>query len=306
MLKWIIVIGLVIICAIFPFVRCVVTHPHLVAKYGSVDLYHYFKYKMWNNIPDGQVVGMLRIYTGLFGKGKTLSMVKNMCWIYDRYNNLKIYDVKRGEWVTQRVLLLSNVDINRPMIKLESLSQITNLAHSLYEKDLEEGTYTAIICGIDELSTMLNSRSFKDNIDPMFLNTLLTCRKYHLAIYGTAQRFQQCDALLRQVTQQVVECNKIWRLQGQKVYDGFELENGINPTLVEPMLKKCVFITNKDYANYNTLAMVDNLRKKYDENDFISEEEILNTISSDMVGADTVTKYSKKASKRKPHKKKYA
>lgn len=305
MLKWIVIIGLVIVCVIFPFVRCVVLHFPLVVKDGSVDLFTYIRYKMWRNIPEGDIVGKIRVYTGLFGKGKTLSAVMMVTAIYDRYNGLRVFDLRRRKFVEQRVVILSNVELSPRYhaVKLKSLGQITETAHKYYESDIENDTYTAIIVLIDELSVLLNSRSFKDNIDPIFLNTLLTCRKYHIGIFGTAQRFNQIDALFRQVTAEVVECNKIWRLQGQRLYDGYELENCVNPTLVEPQARWCKYVSNKQYAKYDTHAMVENIEKRRLEGDIISEDEIRANLASDMVGADTVSKYSRRARKRKPFKK---
>lgn len=305
MLKWIVIIGLVIVCVIFPFVRCVVLHFPLVVKDGSVDLFTYIRYKMWRNIPEGDIVGKIRVYTGLFGKGKTLSAVMMVTAIFDRYNGLRVFDLRRRKFVEQRVVILSNVELSScyHAVKLKSLGQITETAHKYYESDIENDTYTAIIVLIDELSVLLNSRSFKDNIDPIFLNTLLTCRKYHIGIFGTAQRFNQIDALFRQVTAEVVECNKIWRLQGQRLYDGYELENCVNPTLVEPQARWCKYVSNKQYAKYDTHAMVENIEKRRLEGDIISEDEIRANLASDMVGADTVSKYSRRARKRKPFKK---
>lgn len=305
MIKWLIIIGLIIVCVIFPFVRCVVLHLPLVVKDGSVDIFKYVKYKLWRNIPEGDLIGKIRIYTGLFGKGKTLSAVMLVTSIYDKYNDVDVFDIKRGKWVKQRVLILSNVELSPRyhVTKLESLSQITDTAHNYYEHDLKNDTYTAIIVLIDELAVNLNSRNFKNNIDPIFLNTLLTCRKYHIGIYATAQRFNTVDALFRQVTQEVVECNKIWRLQGQNLYDGYELENCINPTLVEPRARWCKYVSNKQYEKYNTLAMVDNLELHQKKGHMITEDEIRNNIASDMIGADTVSKYSRRARKRKPFKK---
>lgn len=306
-MKILLLIGFVILIFMFPFVKCVVCNLPFVVYDGSIDLFTYIRYKMWNNIPEGSVLGKIRVYCGLFGKGKTLSCVLKVTNLYDKYNGLPVWDNNRKMFVEQRVVILSNVQLNGyPFINLKSLSQITQLCHYFYEYDKKHETYTALICLIDELSVQLNSRSFKDNIDPFFLNTLLTCRKYHLGIYGTAQRFNQIDALFRQVTQEVVECNKIWRLQGLKFYDAYDLENCTNPLLVQPISKDCLYIRNKHYSRYDTHAMVENLEKKQKEGDLMSEKEILEKIAPLFVGADTVTKYSKLARKRKPNHKKFS
>lgn len=128
---------------------------------------------------------------------------------------------------------------------------------------------------IDEASVQLNSRNFKSNINADFLNTLLTSRHYHISMYYTSQKFNLTDKLLRDVTQLVYECNKIWRYQTQKIYDATELENATNVNQVKPIRRVGWFVRNRDYNRFDTLAVVDNLKKSFDENDFLSDREIL-------------------------------
>lgn len=303
-IKWIIIIALVVCFVIFPFVRCVMLNPHFTAYYGTVDLYKYFRYKLYNSCK--RDVGQLNAYCGLFGKGKTLSCVHKVVSLYNRYNNKMIYDEKDKKWKRQQVIVLSNVVLNIPYVYCESLKQITRFTKEVSESDKDNGTITFIVCLLDELSVQMNSRNFKTNIDALFLNTILTCRHYNLSIYYTAQRFSQVDALLRQVTQSVFECNKVWRLQGLKEYDAYELENCINPTLVQPKWSGAWFVRNKDYNAYDTYACVENLEHAQETGQMLADSEILERIAPQMVGADTVVKYSKKARKRKPNKKKYS
>ena len=156
-----------------------------------------------------------------------------------------------------------------------SLQQVVHCAEKNGEYDKEHGTLTVTIVLGDEFSVQMNSRNFKSNIDPLFLNTLLTCRHYHISLYYTAQRFAHVDALLRQVTSSVVECDKLWRFQRQSVFDAWEMENATSPRLLTPIARRCWFVTNKDYAAYNTLACVGNLQKSFKAGDMMSEEEIL-------------------------------
>lgn len=127
----------------------------------------------------------------------------------------------------------------------------------------------------DEFSVQMNSRNFKTNIDPLFLNTILTCRHYYISLYYTAQRFGHVDALLRQVTNCVMECNKLWRFQRLSTFDAWELENATNPRLLTPLNKKCWFVRDQDYNAYDTLACVGNLKHAMKAGDMMSEEEIL-------------------------------
>ena len=150
---------------------------------------------------------------------------------------------------------------------------------------------------MDELSVQMNSRSFKDNINAYFLNTLMCCRHYHISFYGSAQRFQHVDKMLRDVTMNVVQCKKVWRFQFNSYYDGFQLENAQDPTLVRPLRRACWFVTDADYNAYDTLQVVDNLQKSFNENDMLTEAEILaNQAAPAPVGMDAVTP-SRKAKK---------
>lgn len=300
MLKWLIafIILLIVGChfsdLFITTVFCAISNPHYTSGYGFSDLYHYIKYKCWRNAYAGELV----CFTGLFGKGKTLSCVHTITSFYYRYNGLMVYDKNRKKFVRQRVVVLSNIELKSiPYAKLESLKQIVDVAHELKREDLKFNTITYLLVLGDEFSVQLNSRNFKINIDPLFLNTLLTCRHYNISIYYTAQRFSIVDALLRQVTQTVIECDKLWRFQRQRVYDAYQLENCTNPLLVEPQGRRCWFVRNKDYGAYDTLACVDKLEHSAIEGDMLSAEQILQAIQPQLV--DSVVQYSKKAKKRK-------
>lgn len=277
---------------LFPILGCFLFHPISDIKYFVLDTFNYFRHKMYN-VCKG--TGKLRIYIGLFGRGKTLSCVHDVVSLYKKYDNKMVWSNDLNKFVPQRVVVLSNVSLSIPYIELESIGHFVNFVRERYEYDRENGCVTVTLCLIDELSTQLNSRSFKTNIDPLFLNTLLTCRKFRCGLYGTAQRFNQVDALLRQVTQEVIDCNKIWRFQCLKVFDGWLYENATDSTKVKSKRKLCWFVHNKDFANYDTLALVDNLKKSVESGDMISESEILELMNP----SDNITVVSDSRKKRK-------
>ena len=268
---WLVLLIVIVLLVSFPTFRCAVLHPIKTVHNGVVDLYYYIKFQGWNNCSSGELIA----YTGLFGKGKTLSAVHKVVGMYNRYDGKLIYDRDRKCWVTQRIKVLSNVALQIPYDDFVSLQQVVHCAEKNGEYDKEHGTLTVTIVLGDEFSVQMNSRNFKSNIDPLFLNTLLTCRHYHISLYYTAQRFAHVDALLRQVTSSVVECDKLWRFQRQCVFDAWEMENATSPRLLTPIALRCWFVTNKDYAAYNTLACVGNPQKSFKAGDMMSEEEIL-------------------------------
>lgn len=271
-------------------IRQLVLHPFQTVYNLFADCLKWMKYHKWNILKTGQLIA----FVGLFGKGKTLSAVHYIITKYEKYNNKRYYDESRGKWVTQRVHIISNVELSVPYEKFRGLVQIIQASKRFKKYDEENDTVTCVFVLGDEFSVQLNSRSFKSNVDPLFLNTLLTCRHHHISLIYTSQRFNQVDALLRQVTSFVVTCNKCWRYMVHAQYDAFELENATNPTLIRPKRRFGWFVNNAAYHAYDTLACVDNLTKSCRSGDMLSEEMILALQQNNGVQMDAIVNPSKK------------
>lgn len=286
-----IIITALLLLTITP-VRCVVVNPIKTVYYFVKDIFMYLYHKEYNKVKTGDIY----TYVGLFGRGKTLSMVHRLSELYNRYNGKIVWHDELKKFVAQRVVILSNVELNIPSyVFLADLRQVITMAEQAKMYDCANDTYTVILVGIDEASVQFNSRNFRSNIDPLFLGKLLCCRHYHMSMYLTAQRFCQMDALLRQVTQCVVACKKIWRLQVQYYFDAWEAENATDTALLKPLKKTCWFVRNADYEVYNTFAVVDNLSKDCANGGMMSEEEILSYQRSSIdVNTDGVLNFSKK------------
>lgn len=265
------VLVLVYLLIAFPSFRCAVFHPFSLVYNAVADTYMYIKHHKADECGTGEIVA----FVGLFGKGKTLSLVHKICGMYRRYNDRSVWCPRRQKFVTQKIKVLSNVELAIPYEKLVSLEQIVLSAEKNRDKDDAENTLTVTLVLGDEFSVQLNSRNFKSNINPLFLNTLLTCRHYHISLYYSAQRFGHVDALLRQVTSYVVSCDKLWRFQRLNVYDAWEMENASDPTAIAPRSRACWFVRDSDYAAYDTLATVGNLKKSIDDGDMMTDAEIL-------------------------------
>lgn len=272
-------------------VRTLVLHPVHTIHYSVADLYNYIKRLQWHEMN----YGYIKAYVGLFGKGKTLSAVHDVVGQYKHYNNKKVWCKRRKKFVTQKVHIISNVDLTGvPYEKFVSLSQIVKVAQEVTTKDDENDTLTVTIALADELSVQMNSRNFKTNIDALFLNTILTCRHYHLGFVYTAQRFGHVDALLRQVTSVVISCNKIWHVQCLSYYDAWEMENASSPTMLTPLRRTGFFVTSNDFNAYDTFACVGNLAKSCAEGDMLSEQEILALQCNNGANMDNVMSPSRK------------
>lgn len=278
--------------------RIAVLHPFATVFNFIKDIPDYIIHKKWRNLQTGKLI----CYVALFGKGKTLSAVHKVTSLYRKYNNKVVYDDFRGKWVTQRINIISNVDlIGTPYTPFVSLRQIVDVAETVRAYDEQHDTLTCTLVLGDEFSVQLNSRTFKTNIDPLFLNTLLTCRHHHISLYYTSQRFNHVDALLRQVTSRVISCDKQWRFLVHREYDAYQLEYATDPTLVRPLRRFGWFVKDKDYHAYDTLACVDNLAKDCKAGNMIPESEIImlqNNTPSDMEAVTTPSKKYTRAQKK--------
>lgn len=293
---WILaLIGLVVALILFPTFRCAVSHPVALVINGVCDLVLYVQHKDYNTYRTGELVA----YTGLFGKGKTLSAVHRVVSAYRQYDGKPVWCPRRKKMVTQRIHVISNVSLSIPYEDFVSLEQIVLESERKEAYDDEHDTLTVTLVLADEMSVQMNSREFKKNIDPLFLNTLMTVRHAYISMFYTAQRFGHVDALLRQVTSYVCECDKFWRFQRQSLYDAWDLENATNVQLITPFARRCWFVKNGDYAAYNTLACVGNLKKSMRAGDMMSEEEILklqqNTQQTNMDGVSNPSRRWKRA-----------
>lgn len=284
------VFGALFLFIVFPAIRCIVFNLHYVLFYLPIDIYYYFKHKKYNLCKTGVLVAI----NGLFGEGKTLSAVHIVVSMYLRKDGKTVYCNRRKKYVTQRIKIISNVELKVPYERFESLSQVVYAAENNAKLDDLNDTMTVTLVLGDEFSVQMNSRNFKTNIDPLFLNTILTCRHFHIALYYTSQRFGHVDALLRQVTSYAIECNKTWRLQGMRYYDAWQLENASSPDLVSPYRRLYWFVRNKDYNAYDTLATVGNLSKSCKDGDMLTQEEILALQTGHSPDAEQIIKPSRK------------
>ena len=111
----VVLIALIVVLAFFPTIRCAVLHPFALAWYGAKDMYYYFRRLRFNLCGSGELVA----YTGLFGKGKTLSAVHKVVSSYHQYDGKKVWCSRRKKIVTQRIKVISNVSLSIPYERSE-------------------------------------------------------------------------------------------------------------------------------------------------------------------------------------------
>ena len=293
----IMIVIFVAVLAIFVLpVRAILFNPIKFVRYFVHDLFYYYYHKKYNNCPYGMLVNN----SGLFGKGKTLNVVYHVNRLYKKYNNKKVWCQRRKKFVMQKIQVISNVKLKIPYLPFQSMQDIVGVTRIADKIDDDNETLTVYIFLGDEFSVQMNSRNFKTNLNADVLNSILTCRHYHISVFMTAQRFSHLDALLRQVVSYCVECKKIWRFQQLYYYDAWELENATSTMNIKPFKKSVWFVTNENYNAYNTFDCVDNFIKTSETGGFITETEILELRalhSADMENVKTTRKYRKSKSK---------
>lgn len=252
----------------FPVVPFVLLHLKDVGFWGIKDIYTFFHHKRYNECRFyGRLISICADGSQVFGSGKTLSGVHAVRDIYNRYNGLKVWNPTKKKFVTQHVRVISNVELRDiPFTLFENEKQLIDI-------DTPEMDITLFF--LDEAGAIWNSRNYKDNISHELLTNLLQSRKHKMALITTSQRFIFQDKLIREVTSEVWQARKMWRIQQLKVYDAFEMENCVNPTLLKALSTSFWFIKDKDFAAYDTNAVVDRLKKKNEEGGFVSNREIL-------------------------------
>lgn len=234
-MEMLIILGIVALFLI-KLTRCIIFNIHRVLAYLCIDLFTYIKERKWKEW-DG--FG-LHCYVGYFGKGKTLLashyvITQAIQYKLNVYSNIRLIGV--------------------PYTPLVNFNQIIDApGNSIFL--------------IDECSTLFNSRAWKD-FPTDLLFQLLQCRKQKKQLILTAQRFAHIDKSIRDITFNVYDCNKYWRLQHVSVYDGWDYENCMNINMLQRVTHKWYFVTNKWYNAYDTSELIDNAKKT----DFISNAE---------------------------------
>lgn len=235
--------------------------------YKIIDIYRYFKYREWEKF---RMYG-LYIYLGMFGSGKTISMVNKAYKLCKKYKDLKV---------------LTN-------FKLEGFPEHTEIIPlTNYRQIIDIEGNTLIL--LDEISSIFNSRNWaKAGIPADLIGLLLQVRKERKVIMGTAQRYKHVDALIRQITAQVIECSTLFNRWTKNIYyDALEYEQTIDMYNIKPIpLERDMFIqTEKIRKLYDTYEMIDKAKKQ----EFLTDKEIL-----EKNGISTITIIPNESKKKK-------
>lgn len=268
---------------ISPHFRYFLSHPVKVLKFAILDGINYFRHKEYNVCHEYGKIRM-NVASGdqVFGCGKTLSLVKYAKHIYKKYDGLQVWDPEHKAFCTQHIHIISNVNLyGVPFIEWESEKQFTDLeAYGFPKQDIT-------IFLLDEIGTIFNSRTFRNNISPEFLTKLLQSRKNKMCLYSTSQRFLFTDKILRESCSTVTTCRKFWRFITLSDYNAYDLENTNNPALLKPIRSTIWLATDDDYNSYDTEQLIEKLKKNKD--DVMGTEEILKSRGDSVIGMDNIS-----------------
>lgn len=238
---------LIVFLLVCKFTNCVIFNLHNVVFYSIKDFINYILKRKWK---DFHAFG-IDMFVGMFGKGKTLSMVYVARKLYKKYGDSLIF--------------LSNFQLTDiPYVPLVNFNQLVELGN-----EMPEGVQGYVVL-IDEISSVLSHRNYA-NFPLELIGLLCQQRKKHVYIMCTAQRFFMVDKIWRSITTNVIDCDKKWRFAHNQYYDAWDYENAMNTALIKRWYHDWWFVKDSDYNGYDTCEMI----SKTAASDFISNEEAI-------------------------------
>lgn len=218
----------------------------------------------------------IHLYTGKFGQGKTSLMTIIAYRLCKKYPQLHV---------------VTNV-------KLLNFPKHTKILPLKTAEDILNAPVNSIIL-IDEIGTLFNSRDFstgKNSVPKPVFQHLCQCRKRHLMILATVQRFNLLDKQIRDITATVTECSAEFRHPFSRLlvgltYDIEEYEAYTTNKMYVPAVSGTHVVIQRDMFRqlYDTTELIQGLlTAKY-----LSDEEILRNQGT----IDTFTDGSKEAQK---------
>lgn len=200
----------------------------------------------------------IHLYTGKFGQGKTSLMTIEAYELCKKYPQLHV--------VTN--------------LKLKNFPEHTKILPLKTAEDILNAPKNSLVL-IDEIGTLFNSRDFssgKNSVPKPVFQHLCQCRKRHMMILATVQRFNLLDKQIRDITATVTTCSAsakhpFSRMLTGLTYDIDEYEAYTQNPLYDPrVMDTIVKIQTDQYRHlYDTTELIQGLLKL----EYLSDEEIL-------------------------------
>ena len=222
--------------------------------YSTYDHLIYYAYQKYKVFPGWGI----HLFTGKFGQGKTSLMTIRAYNLACKYPQLNI--------LTN--INLANFPEHTRIIKLQTARDILNAPEN-----------TLVL--IDEIGTLFNSRDFsmgKNSVPKPVFQHLCQCRKRHMMIYGTVQRFNLLDKQIRDISATVRECSAkgahpFSRVLTEVCYSIDEYEAYSQNRMYTPTPSYSDVLIQKDQYRqlYDTTELIQGLLN----DEYLSDEEIL-------------------------------
>ena len=271
-MKWIVLFIIIVVPLSFPKLRIFLKKLPRYAVSFPKDVLLYVKHKKYNNAPIGFICGYVADGGEVFGSGKTLSAVKRLVGLFNKYDGLPVWSDELKKMVKQHVYIFSNITINCPgAVRIDCLQQYSDFIKECHSKDDKYISYLFI----DEAGSEWNSRAFASNFTADFISDIVTCRHNGSAFIWTAQDITLVDKLLRSVTTFVYGCSHWGRVFFNMKYSAREVENVTDVRLVKPLAVSGYFASNKIFSKYDTYARFERMRRDVEEGKTLSTAQII-------------------------------
>lgn len=200
----------------------------------------------------------IHLYTGKFGQGKTSLMTIRAYQLACQYPQLNILtNIK-----------LKNFPTHTRILPLKTANDILNAPNN-----------TLVL--IDEIGTLFNSRDFstgKNSVPKPVFQHLCQCRKRHMMIMATVQRFNLLDKQIRDITADVTSCSATGKHPFTRILTGIcysidEYEAYTSNKMYKPSASYSYVVVQKDQYRelYDTTELIQGLLTA----EYLSDEEIL-------------------------------
>jgi len=201
-----------------------------VKKYRKFHASAYIDDKKDAQDKDAFRVSGTQVYCGRQGSGKTISAVRHLIEIKNRY---------------PKCIVVTNLELNVPWeyTRFSSAGELMELLTSV-----ENGKY-GVVYLIDEIHTYFNSVESK-GIPPYVFTEISQQRKQRKTIIGTSQLFLRIAKPFREQCDNMISCNTWFGVfTRNRVYDGMTLEQDYDGSLIGDVKKRGYFWHSRELRN---------------------------------------------------------
>jgi len=220
---------------------------NFVKRYWKIHIKAYLDDRAELKDKDVFHISGTQIYVGRQGSGKTISAVRHMIEIKNRW---------------PKALVVTNLQLNVPW-KYTRFSTADELADLLVNTN--NGKF-GVIYLIDEIHTYFNALDSL-SIPPYVFTEISQQRKQRKLIIGTSQLFLRMAKPLREQCDSLIVCNTKWGIfTSQAVYDGMSITQDYDGSLLGDIKKRGYFFHSTALRNaFDTYQKVVSGAEQYDQ-----------------------------------------